>query len=320
MNRTTGTWDPADRHAYFLAGGRPQVGQVPHDFVLVAVNELCDPAGQVKPSELERVDALLDQGYRVVMDSGVFWLTNEHKRAHGISMDEALALAPDEIDNFDWLWASYLKVFETWGERLWGYIELDQGGAVNKRLTRARLHDAGITPMPVYHPINDGWDYFDEIASTHDRMCCGNIVQAMSPLRLRLLHTISERHRAYPDLWIHFLGYTPNQWVNACPVDGCDSSSWLTSIRWSAAAPCDIAMGSTFEKLPPAYWYRLGSKANDADGSNKSALLAAAGVEFHNIGWRDWMGRLRAEFPDLPAYPASGPDQDRLLARHGGAS
>ena len=45
-----------------------------------------------------------------------------------------------------------------------------------------------------------------------------------------------ERQRAnFPDVWIHLLGYTPNQWLHALPYYGsCDSSTWLSGIRWPA--------------------------------------------------------------------------------------
>jgi hypothetical protein len=48
----------------------------------------------------------------------------------------------------------------TYADRLSGYTELDQGGRDHKRRTRTRLHDLGLNPIPVYHPFNDGWDYF----------------------------------------------------------------------------------------------------------------------------------------------------------------
>jgi hypothetical protein len=282
--QTTGTWDPADRHTYFLAGdGRPSHTGYPHQYVLLAVNELCDGSGNVKAKQRDRVETLLDNDVRVVIDSGVFWLTNEHKRAHNITMDAALSLAPTEIDGFDWLWSSYLAVHRLWGDKVWGYIELDQGGADNKRKTRAKLHDEGITPMPVYHPLNDGWEYFDELASTHDRLCCGNIVQAPAPLRMRLIHTISERHRAYPDLWVHFLGFTPNQWINALPVDSCDSSTWLDSVRWAPAK--DWVMSAALVMKP--------------------VVSRTVTVRWTFDGWHHW--------PDAPSHRAYLADSHRHL-------
>lgn len=128
-------------------------------------------------------------------------------RAHGLTMDQALSLAPDDIDGFDWLLDRYVRVHDRFADRMWGIIELDQGGADRKRETRAHLRSLGINPIPVYHPMLDGWEYFDELASTNDRICFGNVVQASVPMRHRLLMTAYERKRAYPHLWIHLLGY-----------------------------------------------------------------------------------------------------------------
>ena len=44
--------------------------------------------------------------------------------------------------------------------------------------TATPAHAEGLAPMPVYHPLNDGWDYYDELAGSHDRVCIGNLVQA----------------------------------------------------------------------------------------------------------------------------------------------
>lgn len=85
------------------------------------------------------------------------------------------------------------------------------------------------------HPFNDGWDYFDELATEYDRMCFGNVVQASQATRVRLLHTMWERRRDYPDLWVHVLGLSANEWCLPCPPDSGDSSSWLNSLRYPAA-------------------------------------------------------------------------------------
>jgi hypothetical protein len=225
-------------------------------------------------------------------------------------MDEALALPPADIDGFDWLWDGFLKVHGWLGARAWGYIELDQGGAVNKRITRQRLHDEGVNPMPVYHPLNDGWDYFDELASQYDRICMGNVVQASPQLRVRLFHTLAERHRTYPDLWVHCLGMTPNQWANALPFDSCDSSTWLSMVRWGSGG--DLAMGKRFNTLTlDQFRYRIGADAFDLDGWHRSRLFVVASAQFQNRGLRHWTDRVH-EALDFDLYPH--PDLETELA------
>lgn len=306
MIPTDGRWDSTERPCYFLAGdARPTRRGEPHPYVLLAINELVDGAGQLTADAVAAIETMLECNTRLLIDSGVFWLTNEHKRKHGITMDEALALPPDAIDGFDWLWNAYLNVHRRYGAQCWGFIELDQGGAVNKRKTRAKLHDLGVNPMPVYHPLNDGWDYFDELAEQTDRMCCGNVVQAQTPLRVRLLHTIAERHRYYPDLWVHFLGYTPNQWVNALPIDSCDSSTWLSGLRWGQVS--EQVMSKPYGQMPGGLIYRRGAGEDENDGFGLCSQVSAGIASFQQRGWGHWR-RTSGELLGLDPYPEPGAD------------
>lgn len=308
MILTDGRWDRSERHVYFLAGhATPTWTGDPAPHVLIAVNEMLGTDGKVRDRQAGRVDHLLSVGARVLIDSGVFWLTNRHRVAHGISIDDALALDPDDLDGFDWLWQGYLEVQRRWGRDVWGSIEVDQGGAANKRRLRQRLHDLGVNPMPVYHPLSDGWDYFDELAESYDRMCAGNVAQGSAPRRKRLLHTIAERHRRYPDLWVHWLGLTPNEWVHAFPVDSCDSSAWLASARWHP--PVDAAMCSTVGELPRGFQYRLGSSPDDPDGRERGVYLSATLTAYLQRGW-DHFTAHRDTVLGLPAYPPLTPQEN----------
>lgn len=300
---TSGTWDPADRNIYFLATSldRGQFGNTSHPYILLAVNEL------KSARQLDVVDELVEKGHRVLLDSGIFWLTNEHKRKHHMTMNEALQLAPDRIDGFDWLWEHYVKLVGRWGDRLWGYIELDQGGAVNKRITRAKLQDLGVNPMPVYHPLNDGWDYFDELAETTDRICVGNTVHADRYTRLRLVATMWERHRKYPDLWVHLLGLTPNQVLNAYPVDSADSSTWLNVVRWNGYN--ERAMLKPLSTLDTDYKYVIGDTDPDSSMSDKTALkMSAFGMKAMVRSWQHWLNRISEEFGTDPYPPVDAGD------------
>lgn len=283
IKKTTGTWDmEKDKYMYFLAGDRNQClnlerENVIYPYILIAVNEITDQT-------MEMIKRFIDLGVNWFIDSGIFWLTNEHKRRHGISMDEALGLAPEEIDGFDELMDRYLRVYDTLGDSVWGYIELDQGGMENKIRTRERLESYGITPMPVYHPFNDGWDYFDHLAENYDRICFGNVVQAMGDTRKKLVATAHERKRKYPDLWIHLLGMTPNEWLHSYPIDSGDSSTWLRVVRWNGYK--ERCMLRSFSDLAKNYQYKLG-EGNDPDRRySKSIAMSALGEWAHVGQWR----------------------------------
>ncbi len=287
MKHTGGNWNPKEGPTYFLAAntGRLRNAAEVTQCLLIAINELEGPKGE------EYLREWLDLGRTVFLDSGIFNLTNEHARAHGTTMDEALALAPEEIDGFDDLFERYVRLCKAHESRLWGYIELDQGGRENKIRTRARLEAMGLRPIPVYHPLNDGWDYFDELARSYDRICFGNIVQAEQRERLRLIHTMWERKQRYPNLWIHCLGYTPDQRMYALPPNSADSSTWLQALRWPTGIVLRT-MGKAIDKLGDGFNYVLGSDRDDDVGAARATKLSAMNSEMEMINWRNGLARV----------------------------
>jgi hypothetical protein len=285
-----GTFDPAEENIYFIASGTSRLTLVEdfYPYLLIAVNEI---EGDSSLECIQRWTS--DPNKRVFLDSGVFNLSTQHAKRHGTSMDVALSTAPQDIDGFSDLFDRYVSLVRTYSDRLWGYIEIDQGGRENKIKTRTRLESMGLKPIPVYHPINDGWDYFDYLAERYDRICLGNIVQANQYMRLRLISTLWERHRKYPKLWIHVLGLTPNQWLNALPLNSGDSSSWLHPIRWTVyPATCDNV---NFSKMGRGYRYllqRYGGEIDGEDGSIKAIRLCSYKSRMDMLTWRLHMKNL----------------------------
>lgn len=248
------TFVATDRPIYFLAVGSPLEYILPfHRHLLVAVDQVT--------ATTRHAILTAPPDAKIFLDSGIFVLVQDHMRAHGGTMEQALALAPEAIDGFDALFTKYCAAVETLGPALWGYTELDQGGAAHKRRTRARLEALGYAPIPVYHPLNDGWDYFDELASTYDRIAIGNLVHAAAPVRLRVIATLHERLQAYPPTWLHLLGVTPSPMLLAYPHASADSSSWYNVLRgwhWIQETASNA---------------RLGSLADDARG--KTVILTS---------------------------------------------
>lgn len=283
MKRTGGTWNRDDRYVYFLpvvADEQNQGAARRHGHLLMAVNDLWTVKDE------QRLQAALTDS-KVFMDSGIFWLTNEHMRAHGISMDEALSLHPTEIDGFDKLYARYVELAERYGDLLWGYIELDQGGRERKIETRAGLEARGLAPIPVYHPLNDGTEYLEVLLSTYDRICFGNVVQAKPPVRRRLLHMMWEAHTRHPDVWIHVLGLTPDQNLLAMPSDSADSSSWANAVRWHNGHrdKCALASVSAFPR-DDGYLRGEGSSFDMDRGWARAIFKAATLAHGVQCNWR----------------------------------
>lgn len=281
-----GTYDPNARGVYFFATGVNILLQItdicPH--LLIAVNELKTDKEQLALNTIfNQVKVGEDgapKGNKVFLDSGVFNLAQEHAKRYGVSHDKSLLLQPDEVDDFSTLYDRYITLVRKHEEQLWGYVEIDLGGRDTKRETRAKLEAEGLRPIPVYHPLNDGWDYFDELASQYDRICVGNVVQASRYIRKRIIATIFERKQAYPHLWIHLLGYTPDQWMLSYPMESCDSSSWLVALRWYDSWRERAAL-RTVSKFTKGYAYQLGSN----NSHYHAVRLSAQQFEANRRNW-----------------------------------
>lgn len=280
MKRTGGKWDPSDTGVYFIASPVDTIETTidSTESILIAVNELAD-------EDMPVLEDAIARGKRLFIDSGIFWLTNSYARANGISMDQALAMAPSEFPDFPRLLDKYRRLIDRIGSQSWGYIEMDQGGLVNKRKTRAMLEDMGLRPIPVYHPLVDGWDYFDELAEQYDRICFANLVQADKPTRIRLMATCYERRRKYPHLWIHLLGVTPNELFNAIATQSSDSSTWLRPVRWTEGHAVQSSL-KRFGYLPDTFRYKLGADKHGPNGHRKSWKLCAYDAHMIEANWR----------------------------------
>lgn len=286
VKRTTGNFDPYHSPIYFLASNlsTAQVALNINRYILLPMEKLT--GGEQTTFLLRR---LREAGTDVLLDSGIFALTNDHKRKHGCTMDEALRLPPTEIDGFDKLWDKYAHYVRRYQDIFWGIIELDQGGAANKRVTRARIEqELGIVPIPVYHPFLDGWDYFDELAQSYDRICFGNIVQARRDVRLRLIHTAYDRARQYPYLWIHILGLSANELVLSIPPQGsCDSSTWVSLVRYPDNQG-STAMMKKLGLMPRGFAYQRGDQTDHA----RAYCFGGAQGFFTSATWQHHTRRL----------------------------
>lgn len=287
-----GTFDPKEEHVYFIAAGAQHLVSAAdlHQYLLIATNEINTER------DIEWVQGAIDAGKKVFLDSGVFELAMRHAEKRGWSYDQGLNTPPQEIDGFDKLVEKYISLVKRLGSGLWGYVEIDLGGRENKIKTRAMLESAGLNPIPVYHPFGDGWDYFDYLAQRYDRICFGNTVQATGVVRKRLLATAYERKKQYPDLWIHLLGLTPNQWLNAYPINSADSSTWISGLRWSGDKPC-VAL-APFGELPLNFRYQLGSSYY-SDQYQRGIRMGAYSSYMNLRNWRQHINTLES----LGIYP-----------------
>lgn len=296
MIKTAGKQFDARRpQLYFIAAGPEDLRKastINHNF-LCAVNELRGP------KDTDTLREFMAKGANVFIDSGVFALAMDHARAHDMHLYDAMTLAPEHVDGFQKLYDKYVEVCSSLGGDSWGYVEIDQGGRVNKCNTRARLEKLGLRPIPVYHPLSDGWDYFDYLAARYDRICHANVVQAENDERMALISTAYIRQQKYPHLWIHLLGLTPNELVHSCPLQSCDSSTWLSSVRWgfSDASALGKRVGDGFDHRMTYKYRRWDGTGEKPTGRNPSHLratrLSAFDAETSGQNWSAFCGRYR---------------------------
>jgi hypothetical protein len=287
VKRTTGgTFDRTRRFAYFAATGAERhfegeaqgVYVYPHRHVLIAVNELTTKASLVA------FQRLIDQERHVLLDSGIYNLAMQHARKHSVHMDVALSLAPAQIDGFSQLRDLYYAVATKYADRLWGVIEMDQGGAAHKPTTRAMIErDTGIVPMPVWHPLLDGRAYYDTLLD-YDRICVGNLVMARAAVRVRLLHMVYELSHQHPQVWHHLLGVTSSPMSFALGIYGsCDSSSWLAAVRWPQGWKARSA-GRAIGNYGPPFYYSSDTYPNaDEQPGRSSNYYRGDGIALLNV-------------------------------------
>lgn len=220
MKQTDGKWSQKAAPIYFAANVTAHmekgVGRCENQLLAV---------GDVSEKNLEEVERLCETN-AVLLDSGVFGVAMRHAQSHGLSHDEGLKVPIAEIDGFVELEQLYHIVMNRLKAKCWGYIEIDLGGRDQKRKTRKKLEKSGLNPIPVFHPLNDGWKYFDELADQYDRICVGNLVKANDDTRQHILTEVHRRRKGKAVKWIHALGVSPSPLWMSCPTESCDSTSW----------------------------------------------------------------------------------------------
>jgi hypothetical protein len=292
MIQTGGTWDPTERFIHFLVcehnGGQQAESVKQYPSLLV-------PMDRLDGGPDAALEEMLDSGQKIMLDSGVYALASDHARRHGIGVNDALALPPEQIEGFEENYRRYVSVVNRYGSRLWGYVEIDQGPTEQKRRTRARLHAEGLAPIPVYHPLSDGFEYFDELASGHDRVCWSNLARSGDDMRWRIAAMAFERARLiYPDVWIHYLGLGLTPIFNAYSPDSADSSTWQNVLRWSGYR--EQSMLALFSYMPTNWKYLLGDNKDESPTSDRQALrMAVNGQLVRDGAWRHWQLRLEEE-------------------------
>ena len=296
-----GKFDPDEPFVFFMAASASvfqmvEVGRYEHLLV---------PIG--KTGEQRQLESLLDG--KIFLDSGIFSLAAAHARKHGMLVNEAFTLAPDQVDGFDALLSRYIDLARKLGPRLWGYVELDLGGADNKRRMRRYLEDQGLRPIPVYHPLADGWDYLDELLDEYDRVCISNLARSSQEARKQILLMVWERVRRHHNKpWIHLLGLSASQILLSLPFNSCDSASLAYSLQYGSDMQMGRAMMGNFSQLgDKGYSYDQSVPSDEERGTPKAGKIVSLLALSELRCWRRIWDDLETAIGPMPLYPEPFP-------------
>src|SRR5262252_7964429 len=150
------------------------------------------------------------------------------------------------------------------------------------------MESEGLCPIPVYHPLGDGWDYLDELLDEYDRVCIGNLARSVPEVRTELLHTVWELvRRAKHRVWVHALGVTPMPCLLSAPIQSADSTAHAYMMKFGASVCTARAMTAPFAKLDQLYYsYTLGEAENEIRGRGKASEFAGFLGRADLVCWR----------------------------------
>jgi hypothetical protein len=246
IKETEGVWDIAEAPIYFPAAGSAVRGA--RDVVDYCLFNLLDLGD--KPDFI-RLTA--ERSTRIFLDSGVFSIANLEAKRRGIPIYEAFTMQPEEMHGWGPFVESWKRTVSAVRELLWGYIELDLGGPETKTRIRESLEADGFRPIPVSHPLKDGWDYFEWLADRYDRICVSNLQGNPAAVKFDILRQVNERRKGRAVKWIHALGISPAPMWITMPTESCDASSPAGPLRF----PSPMVETSAFSVSPiPSMAYR----------------------------------------------------------------
>jgi len=232
----------------------------------IAKNTLL-PLNAITQNNLETIKNL--PNLNLLIDSGIYNLANTISKKEKLTFTEALNINPERIPSFEAYYSNYIKTIKELEPHIWGYIELDIGGEKIKTKLRKQIEKDGLIPIPVWHPLIDGLNYLQQLLEEYDRICIGNLSYTSNNERMKILQTVFNiRNNIKNKTWIHALGMTPNTLLYTYPVESCDSSAWVSGIRF---ANLKVTGGAeNFGTLSKKYLYNKQSKKH----YEKAKLLA----------------------------------------------
>lgn len=242
LKLTGGRWNPEGAFRFFCS--IPLRAQCPQTCFRVSRSHLFTPDRMSSGAGLRSIVEGVKAGESTMLiDSGVFGIANAAAKATGRPIDQCFGMPYRSLVGWEAHWKRWTKVLSQLKDDCWGYVEIDLGGVEGKRETRAWMEEQGFAPIPVFHALADPWEYFEELASTYDRIAIGNLVHASDTLRFRILRRVAEARTGLPVRWIHALGMAPYPSFLSAPTESCDASSPSAPLIYCLPMKDSSAMG-----------------------------------------------------------------------------
>jgi hypothetical protein len=257
--RTGGSWDrSAGVHFIACQAGvaKRMIKEHPQatDSILVALNHTGTSVknGRLQNSTgfAELVRMAEDHGIRLFIDSGAYsFVVAEAARRNSdvqsMFMSDDLTRTPE----FDEQKQHFMAFLDAFGEKVWGYCELDIGSVERRTEVRQDFIDAGHTPIPAFRALFDPLSYAEELLSTYDRLCFAGLVNAPRVHRTRIMWWFSMLAKKHPQCYVHSLGMKPTRELTSLGFHSCDSTTFLNLCQFSVINKLSLGRSETYREI-----------------------------------------------------------------------
>lgn len=138
---------------------------------------------------------------------------------------------------------AYIAFLKKYGHRVAVYANLDViGDAVATAANQARMEDAGLRPLPVFH-TGEPWEQLEAYVERYPYVALGGLVPYMRRWRKIMPWLVRAFKVAKGRAVFHGFGATAWGMVKALPWYSVDSSSWSSSFRFGQVPLFDVRRG-----------------------------------------------------------------------------
>lgn len=140
--------------------------------------------------------------------------------------------------------AAYIAFLKRYKDRIAVYANLDViGDPVTTAANQARMEDAGLRPLPVFH-TGEPWEYLERYVERYPYIALGGMVPYMRRWQKLMPWLVRAFRMAKGRSVFHGFGATAWGVIKALPWYSVDSSSWASSFRFGQLHLFDVRRGA----------------------------------------------------------------------------